>query len=69
MFQAPICQSYGSCSGGFATPRQAATADDTFTPSRTATDAVFGVETEFYTALHLWCRGDVWKGSCGIKNK
>jgi len=40
-------------------PTQAATADDTFTPSRTATDAVFGVETEFYTALHLWYRTNV----------
>ena len=37
-----------------AIPSQAATADDTFTPSRTDSSAVFSQETEFYTALYTW---------------
>ena len=35
-------------------PSKAATADDTFTPSRTDSNAVFSQETEFYTALYTW---------------
>jgi len=40
-------------------PNQAATADDTFTPSRTDSNAVFSQETEFYTALYTWYRTNV----------
>ena len=40
-------------------PTQAATADDSFTPSRVDANAVFSDKTEFYTALHLWYRTNV----------
>jgi len=38
--------------------QQAATADDSFTPSRVDANAVFSDKTEFYTALHLWPLGE-----------
>eukprot|EP00913_Durusdinium_trenchii_P033108 g30998.t1 len=37
----------------------AATASDSFTPSRTAANAVFTNKNQFYTALHLWYRTTV----------
>jgi len=40
-------------------PNQAATASDSFTPSRTAANAVFTNKNQFYTALHLWYRTTV----------
>ena len=51
-------------------PSKAATADDTFTPSRTDSNAVFSQETEFYTALYTWhlrqqgVTGSPWGGGC-----
>jgi len=38
---------------------QAATADDTFTPSSASVAAVFSDKTEFYTALYTWYRTTV----------
>lgn len=47
--------------------QQAATADDSFTPSRVDANAVFSDKTEFYTALHLWPLGEASWGFPGSR--